>query len=110
MKNTILTLACALVASAAFAADVTESTTTTTKTTTSTGTLEEYVPGTTFVVKESSGPVKYRYGKKITYVTKSGKVLTDADVKTRIKVGSPVSVHYATEGDARVVNRIEIDD
>jgi hypothetical protein len=54
--------------------------------------------------------VKYRYGKKVTYVTKSGKVLTDADVKTRIKVGSPVSVHYATEGDTRVVNRIEIDD
>jgi hypothetical protein len=62
------------------------------------------------VVKETAGPVKYRYGKKVTYVTKSGKVLTDADVKTRIKVGSPVSVQYATEGDARVVNRIVIDD
>src|SRR6478672_1813170 len=105
MKNIILSAACALVATTVFAADVvTEKTTTTT--TTRTGTLEEYTPGTTFVVKESSGPVKYRYGKKVTYVTKSGKTLSDADVKTRIKVGVPVSVHYATEGDARVINRI----
>ena len=109
MKKTVLTIACALVATSVFAADVvTEKTTTTT--TTSTGTLHEYTPGSTFIVKETSGPVKYRYGKKVTYVTKSGKVLTDDDVKTRIKVGSPVSVHYATEGDARVVNRVEIDD
>jgi hypothetical protein len=62
------------------------------------------------VVKETSGPVKYRYGKKVTYVTKSGKTLSDADVKTRIRVGAPVSVHYATEGTDRVVNRVEIDD
>jgi hypothetical protein len=54
--------------------------------------------------------VKYRYGKKVTYVTKSGKTLTEDDVKTRIKVGVPVSVQYATEGDARIVNRVEIDD
>ena len=107
MNKTLLSLACALVASTAFAADEVVTSTTTT---TSTGTLHEYTPGTTFVVKESSGPVKYRYGKKVTYVTKSGKTLSEADVKTRIKVGSPVSVHYATEGDARVVNRVEIDD
>jgi hypothetical protein len=107
MNKALLSLACALAASAAFAAD---EVVTSTKTTTSTGTLSEYTPGTAFVVKESSGPVKYRYGKKVTYVTKSGKTLTDDEVKTRIKVGSPVSVHYATEGDARVVNRVEIDD
>jgi hypothetical protein len=108
MKKTILSFACALVATTAFAADVvTEKTTTTT---TSTGTLEEYAPGTTFVVKESAGPVKYRYGTKVTYVTKSGKVLSDSDVKTRVRVGSPVIVHYGSEGDARVINRVEIDD
>ena len=109
MKKSILTLICALTATTVFAADTVTSKTTTT-TTTSTGTLEEYAPGTTFVVKETSGPVKYSYGKKVTYVTKSGKTLTDADVKTRIKVGSPVTVHYASEGDTRVVNRVEIDD
>jgi len=100
----------ALCASAAFGADVTESTTTTTKTTVGNGTISEYVPGKTFIVKESAGPVTYRYGKKVTYVTKKGKVLTDDDVRTRIKVGAPVSVSYATEGDARVINRVEIDD
>ena len=107
MKKTVLSVACALVASMAFAADEVVTSTTTT---TSTGTISEYSPGTTFVVKESKGPVTYRYGKKVTYVTKSGKTLSDADVKTRIKVGVPVSVHYATEGDARVINRIEVDD
>ena len=106
MKKAILSIAAAVVATTAFAADAVTSTTTTT----STGTIEEYAPGTTFVVKESSGPVKYRYGKKVTYVTKSGKVLTDADVKTRIKVGAPVTVHYGSEGDARVINKVEIDD
>ena len=105
MRNTILALSCAaLVAGTAIGAEVV------TTTTSSSGTLHEYSPGSTFVVKESKGPVTYRYGKKVTYVTKSGKTLSAADVKTRIKVGVPVSVHYATEGDARVINRIEVDD
>jgi len=100
----------ALCASAAIAADVTESTTTTTKTTVGNGTITEYAPGKTFIVKETAGPVTYRYGKTVNYVTKSGKVLTADDVRTRIKVGIPVSVSYATEGDARVINRVVIDD
>jgi hypothetical protein len=105
MNKTALSLACALVVgSTAFAAEVV------TTTTTSTGTIHEYSPGTTFVVKESTGPVKYRYGKKVTYVTKGGKTLTDDEVRTRIRVGTPVSVHYATEGEDRVINRIEVDD
>jgi hypothetical protein len=90
--------------------DGSSTTTTETKTTTSTGTLSEYVPGTTFVVKETSGPVTYRYGKTVTYVTKSGKAIPEDEVRTRIRVGLPVTVHYATEGDARVVNRVVIDD
>lgn len=106
MKNTILSIAFAMAATTVFAADVVSTTTTTT----STGTISEYAPGSTFVVKETAGPVTYRYGKKVTYVTKSGKTLTDEDVKTRIKVGSPVTVHYGTEGEARVINKVEIDD
>ena len=108
MKKVLLSAVCAVVATTAFAADTVSTTTTTT--TTGTGTLEEYTPGTTFVVKETSGPVKYKYGKKVTYVTKSGKVLTDADVKTRVKVGSPVTVHYSGTPEARVINKVEIDD
>lgn len=107
MKKIIIPIL-ALCASAAIAAD--EVSTTTTKTTTSRGTISEYTPGTTFIVKETSGPVTYRYGKAVTYVTKSGKTLTEADVKTRIKVGVPISVHYATEGEHRVVNRVELDE
>jgi hypothetical protein len=106
MNKTALSLACALVVSTAFAADEVVSTTTTT----STGTVSEFTPGSTFVVKEKAGPVKYKYGKKVTYVTKSGKTLTDDEVRTRIKVGAPVSVHYATEGDQRVISKVEIDD
>jgi hypothetical protein len=108
MKRILLSLIAA-VGTVAIAADVTE-TTTTTKTTVGTGTISEYVPEKTFIVKETSGPVTYKYGKKVTYVTKSGKTLTDADVRTRIKVGAPVSVHYATEGDTRIINKVEIDD
>jgi len=104
----LITPMLALIASAAIAADVTE--TTTTKTTTSTGTLSEYEPTKTFIVKEKAGPVTYRYGKTVTYVTKKGKTLKEDEVRTRIKVGIPVSVHYITEGENRVINRVEIDD
>ncbi|MES2597620.1 MAG: hypothetical protein V4662_19895 [Verrucomicrobiota bacterium] len=82
----------------------------TTKTVTSSGTLTEYVPGSSFIVKETSGPMTYRYGTKVAYVTRSGKILTEDDVKTRVKVGIPVSVHYGLEGETRVINRVVIDD
>jgi hypothetical protein len=107
MKRILLSLI-AVAATAAFAAD--EVTTTTTTTTVGTGTITEYAPGTTLIVKESTGPVSYRYGETVTYVTKSGVTLTPAQVRARIKVGLPVSVHYSTLGDARVVERVEIDD
>jgi hypothetical protein len=113
MKTSSILLACGLmVAGAVVAEDRTETTTTKTKTTTTTGTgtITEYTPGTTFVMKESSGPVTYHYGKKVTYVTKSGKEIPEAELKTRIRVGSPVSVDYVTEGDTRVINRVVIDD
>ena len=54
--------------------------------------------------------MKYRYAKKVTYVTKKGKTLTDDEVRTRIKVGVPVSVHYATEGENRVISKVEVED
>jgi hypothetical protein len=105
MNKTALSLACALVVgTTAFAADVV------TTTTTSTGTISEYTPGTTFVVKESTGPVTYGYAKKVTYVTKKGKTLTDDQVRTRIKVGVPVSVHYTTEGEKRIISKVEVED
>jgi hypothetical protein len=98
----------ALCASAALAADVAE--TTTTKTTVGDGTISEYSPGKTFIVKEKSGPVTYRYGKDVTYVTRGGKTLTSDEVKTRVKVGGHVKVHYGMEGENRVINRVELDE
>jgi Tfp pilus assembly protein PilX len=80
------------------------------ETTTATGTITEYSPGSTFVVKETSGPVSYRYGEKVTYVTRSGKTLTDDEVRARVKVGTPVNVWFSKEGNDRIINRVEIDD
>ncbi len=115
MKIKLYSIAFALMASsAAIAEDTTTkpdgSQETTIKTTTSTGTITEYVPGTTFILKETSGPVTYSYGKTVTYVTKSGKVITESDLKTRIKVGVPVSVHYVTDGANRVISQVVVED
>ena len=107
LKSTVLGITCAIATSVVFAQ--TETTTTTT-TTTGTGTITEYSPGSAFVVKETSGPVNYRYGEKVTYVTRSGKSLTDDEVRTRVKVGIPVNVQFSTEGNDRIINRVEIDD
>ena len=109
MKTTLISIL-GIVASVAIAADVERKTTTTTTTTTGTGTITEYSPGTTFVVKESSGPVTYRYGEKVTYVTRKGRALSDEQVRTRIKIGAPVSVHYTTVDGNRVISRVEVDE
>lgn len=108
MKKTLIPFLCTVLASAAIAADV--ETTTTTTTTYGDGTITEYAPGQTFIVKESAGPITYRYGDKVAYVTRGGRVLTDDDVRARIKVGAPVRVHYVTEGGNRVIHRVEIED
>ena len=107
MKKLLLTLA--LCAAAPFAWAQTSSTTTTT-TTEGSGTITTFTPGSTIVLKESSGPRTYRFGKTVTYVTKSGKVLDEDTVRTRIKVGIPVRVHYVSEGDNMLVDRVILDE
>jgi hypothetical protein len=81
-------------------------TTQTTSTTEATGTITEYTPGSVIVLRESSGPVRYRFGKTVTYVTRSGRVLDEATVKSKIRVGVPVRVHYAGTGANMVVDRV----
>src|SRR6059058_3351797 len=98
MKKLILSMALAVAAPFAWA-QVSETTTTTT-TTEGSGTITEFTPGSMIELKESSGPRHYRFGKTVTYVTRSGKTLDEATVKTRIRVGVPVRVHYVGEGDA----------
>ncbi len=111
MKTLVLSLAGSfLVLTAGIAGEKTTTTTVTTDggvttketvTTTSAGVLTEYAPGSTFIVKETSGPVTYNYGKTVVYATRSGRVLTEDDVKARIR---------ANEGSTRVINRVVIDD
>lgn len=109
MKKTILSIALALVAPFAWG-QTSSTTTTTTTTTTGSGTITEYTPGSVIVLKETSGPRRYQFGKTVTYVTKSGKTLDEAAVKTRIKLGIPVSVHYTGEGENLLVNKVVVDD
>ena len=109
MKKLLLSIALAVAAPLAWG-QVSESTTTTTTTTEGGGTITTFTPGTSIVLRETSGPRTYRFGKTVTYVTKSGKVLDEDAVRTRIKVGVPVHVHYAGEGDNMLVDRVILDE
>ena len=108
MKKMLLSIAVAVVAPFAWA-QVSETTTTTT-TTEGTGTITEYTPGSAIVLRETSGPVSYRFGKTVTYVTRSGKVLDEDTVRTRVRVGIPVRVHFVGTGDERMVDRVIVDE
>jgi len=108
MKKMLISLALAAVAP--FAWGQVSSTTTTTTTTEGSGTITSFTPGSTIVLKESTGPRSYHFGKTVTYVTKSGKVLDEDTVRTRIRVGIPVHVHYVGEGDAMLVDRVVLDE
>jgi hypothetical protein len=125
MKRMLLSIALALVASFAWGQttrqplmktqDVPQQpsrqqTTTTTTTTEGSGTITEYTPGSAIVLRESSGPVRYRFGKTVTYVTRSGRVLDETTVKSKIRVGVPVRVHYAGTGPNMVVDRVILEE
>ena len=107
MKKVILSVALAMAAPFAWA-QVSQTTTTTT-TTEGTGTITEYTPGSEIVLKETAGPRHYHFGKKVVYVTRSGKELDETTVRERVKVGVPVRVHYAGEGDSMLVDRVILD-
>jgi hypothetical protein len=108
MKKTLISLVLAVVAPFAWA-QVSETTTTTT-TTEGNGTITEYSPGSTIVLRETSGPRTYHFGKTVTYVTRSGKVLDEDTVRTRVRVGIPVRVHYVGTGENVMVDRVTLDE
>jgi len=108
MKKILLSIALAIAAPFAWA-QVSETTTTTT-TTEGSGTITEYTPGSAIVLRESSGPRTYRFGKTVTYVTRSGKVLDEDTVRTRVKVGVPVRVHYVGTGTNMMVDRVILEE
>jgi hypothetical protein len=108
MKKLLLSIAVA--AAAPFAWAQVSETTTSTTTTEAGGTITEFTPGSAIVLKESSGPRRYRFGKTVTYVTKSGKPIDEDTVRTRVKVGVPVHVHYVGTGDDMMVDRVILDE
>jgi len=108
MKKMLLSMALAVVAP--FAWGQVSETTTTTTTTEGNGTITEYTPGSAIVLRESSGPRTYRFGKTVTYVTRSGRILNEDTVRTRVKVGVPVRVHYVGTGDNVMVDRVILDE
>jgi hypothetical protein len=125
MKKMLLSIALAVVASVAWGQTTRQplmnerqvpqqqpqrGTTTTTATTEGTGTITEFTPGSAIVLRESSGPVRYRFGKTVTYVTRSGRVLDESTVKTKIRVGVPVRVHYTGTGANMVADRVILDE
>src|SRR5437868_11555463 len=121
MKTMLLSIALAAVTSVAWGQTTRQplmktqdvprqQTTTTTTTTDASGTITEYTPGSAIVLKETNGPRHYRFGKTVTYVTRSGKVLDEDVVRTRVKVGVPVRVHYTGSGEAMVVDRVILDE
>ena len=87
-----------------------QTTTQTTSTTEANGTITEYTPGSAIVLRETSGPVRYRFGKTVTYVTRSGRILDEDTVRTRVRVGVPVRVHYTGTAPDMVVDRVVLDE
>jgi hypothetical protein len=85
-------------------------TTTTSTTTEANGTITQYTPGSTIVLRESAGPVRYRFDKTVTYETRSGRVLDAATVRQKIRVGVPVRVHYTGTGPNMVVDRVILEE
>jgi hypothetical protein len=106
MKKMLLITALALASPFAWG-QVTETTTTTT---TNSGTITAFTPGSVIVLKESNGPMRYRFGKTVTYVTSSGTLLDEEAARTRIKVGVPVRVHFEGTGDNQMVDRVILED
>ncbi len=119
MKKTIVTLACALIAPLAFAQSgttttqststnpVTGSTETTTTTTSTEGTVSTYTPGKTIVVKTTAAePISYALGKTVRFVNRAGHEIKESVIRP----GARVHVYYDGTGEARVVNRVVVDD
>ncbi|MEY2544900.1 MAG: hypothetical protein QOG48_17 [Verrucomicrobiota bacterium] len=83
---------------------VTETTTTTTE---STGTVTDFTPGHHLFLKtEAAEPVRYKFGKTVTYVTTDGKVIE----ASKVRKDSKVHVHYIKEGNDMLVDKVIVND
>ena len=76
---------------------------TTTTTTESTGTVTEFTPGQALILQtEAAEPMRYKFGKTVTYVTSDGKVIE----ASKIRKDSKVRVHYIKDGHNMVVDKV----
>lgn len=107
MKKLLLSLACAAIAPLALAQTAT---TTTTTYTDGSGTITEFTPGEVVVLKENDMVRPYKVTKTTTYVTTSGKSLSEDEVRTRIRIGLPIRVKFAKHDNDMIVERVIVDD
>jgi hypothetical protein len=105
--------ATALMGSVAFAQTQTSSTKvatqpngtteTTTTTTESFGTVTDFTPGDSLILKtDASEPMHYKFGKTVEYVNAHGKVIETS----KIRKDSKVRVHYVRQGDDMLVDKV----
>ena len=84
--------------------EVKETKTTTTEATA--GTVEEYTPGESIVVRtEAAEPVHYRLSKEVVYVNGAGQVIAASAVRKSARV----HYHFVQVGGETVVDRIIVD-
>ena len=81
---------------------MTETTTTTTE---SFGTVTDFTPGDSLILKtEASEPMHYKFDKTVTFVNAHGKVIQPS----KIRKDSKVHVHYVRHGDDMVVDKVTL--
>lgn len=81
-------------------------TTTSTTTTTGAGTITQYAPGSSLVLRSTGGaqPSTYAVSQTTTFVDEDGNPIE----VSRISPGLPVTVHYVQEGDRLVASRVVV--
>src|SRR6266850_7612432 len=80
---------------------------TTETTTESFGTVTDFTPGQTIVLKTEPGePAHYKFSKTVTYQTADGRVIEPS----QIRKDSKVRVHYLKSGDDMLVDKVIVTD
>ena len=80
---------------------------TTTTTTESLGTVTDFAPGQTMVLKTEAGePAHYKFSKTVTYQTAHGRVIEPS----KIRKDSKIRVHYLKSGDDMLVDKVIVTD
>ena len=69
------------------------------------------VPETNAVLVQNSSSSRQHHdlGKEVVYMTRSGKVLDAEIMRTKIKMGVPVYLHFSGAGDHMFVDRVTVD-